>query len=533
MQLLKPLYAAMWWTLTLSTAAAQLPAQSSLDDLQAEQAFAIHGISDSGAYGFGVSTIGDFNDDGFDDLIISARTADNSGTNSGSCYVVFGAAQPLPVNFDVAQLNGSNGFAMHGESANDTACWSVSEAGDVNNDGLSDLIVGARSANPITVQTGAAYVVFGTSATMPSEFNLSTLDGNNGFRLIGEASGDFFGDAVSAAGDVNHDGVDDLLIGATRADNNGTSSGAAYVVFGRANFPASVAVADLDGNDGFLLNAEAAGDGLGIDVSQAGDFNGDGIDDMLVGAYQADPVQLDLAGKAYVVFGRDSNHQGGDFPAILELANLDSSTGVVLHGANAGDTFGRVLTAAGDINHDGTDDIAVQAPSEDSNASSAGAVYIIYGSTSLITSPLQVSNLDGTNGFVMLGASSSDQTGQSLSYGGDFNGDGRDDLMIGVPNADSPVTNAGSSYLLYGWDLPFPASFDIDNLPNANGLVIEGNDSWDRAGIDTSQGGDFNGDGYSDLIISATGNDFNGESVGTVFVIFGQGDLIFSDTFEN
>jgi len=512
-----------------SIAKAQFPAYSSVDDILPEQAFAIHGTADSGAYGIGASTIGDFNDDGFDDIIIAARTSDPNGSGSGACYVIFGSDKLLPTDFDISQLDGTNGFAINGVSASDLTGISVSSAGDVNNDGIVDLMVGARG---VASNTGAAYVIYGTTNVMPATFELSALDGNNGFKIMGESTTDWFGSDVSGVGDVNNDGIDDLMISALTADNNGADSGAVYVVFGRATFPSSVDVADLNGADGFMFNAPAAGGRLGT-VSPAGDFNNDGIADMLMAANRASPNELNWAGEAYLVFGQDTIGTGINFPATFELSSLDSTTGIIFHGANENDTFGRELTNAGDINHDGIDDIALHAPSEDTNATSSGAVYVVYGTTDSFTSPVNISDLDGDNGFVMYGENQSDQAGSVLAFGGDFNGDGRDDLIIGAPKADTPVTNGGSVYLLHGWDLPFPAAFDLDNIDNANGFILEGNDNWDQTGSAVNNAGDFNGDGISDLIIGVNGNDFNGASNGTVFVIFGSSDVIFRNSFDN
>ena len=509
-------------------AKAQFPAYSSIDDLQAAQAFAIHGTSDSGAFGLDAATIGDFNNDGYDDIIIDARTSDNGSENSGSSYVIFGSEDNFPLNFDISQLDGSNGFAIHGVSANDTSGWSVSGAGDINNDGINDVLIGARSANPINnVTTGAAYIIYGTTDDMPAAFNLSALDGINGFRIVGESPADWFGSHVSDLGDVNNDNIDDIIIGANAADNNGSGSGAAYVVFGQQNFSASIQVADLDGTNGFRVDSLSAGDSLGV-ASHAGDVNADGINDILLGAYLARPDSMTITGEAYVLFGRDTA-----FGAVVDLSTLNSSTGWIINGSLEGDQFGREISYAGDINHDGIDDVAVHSRSDDTNGLSSGAVYVIYGTQSTAISVIDVSQLDGTNGFVMYGDNAGDQAGEKLGFAGDFNGDGKDDLIIGAPEADTPVTNAGSAYLLHGWDLPFPASFNLGNTSNSNGAIIEGNDTWDKTGSSVGTAGDFNADGVSDLIVAANGNDYNGASNGTVFVIFGSSDVIFKNSFDD
>ena len=131
-------------------------------------------------------------------------------------------------------------------------------------------------------------------AAFPANINLSALNGTNGFKLSGVAADDFSGRAVSTAGDVNGDGVDDLLIGAPRADPNGNYSGASYVVFGRAGVGngGNLQLSALDGTNGFRLSGVAANDNSGLAVSMAGDVNGDGMDDLLIGAPGAGTLLL-------------------------------------------------------------------------------------------------------------------------------------------------------------------------------------------------------------------------------------------------
>jgi hypothetical protein len=194
---------------------------------------------------------------------------------------------------------------------------------------------------------------------------------------------------VGAAGDVNADGLADLIVGADDADPGGhVNVGESYVVFGSAQgFPAVLPLVSLlpagggDGSRGFVLAGIDADDNLGSSVSAAGDVNGDGIDDLVVGANRADPGGRSSAGESYVVFG---SAQG--FPAVLPLASLlppaggDGSRGFVLAGIDADDHSGYSVSAAGDVNADGIDDLVIGAPSADPDGrSNAGETYVVFG----------------------------------------------------------------------------------------------------------------------------------------------------------
>ena len=187
---------------------------------------------------------------------------------------------------------------LNGEAVNDRSGRSVSAAGDINGDGIDDLIIGEW------YRAGRSYVVFGSDIGLPDPFDLSSLNGDNGFVLNNEL-GERFGISVSAAGDINGDGIDDLIIGADGAEPNGNFSGRSYVVFGSdSGLPNPFNLSSLNGSNGFVLNGEAQGDQSGASVSAAGDINGDGIDDLIIGADRADPNGNSDAGRSYVVFGR-------------------------------------------------------------------------------------------------------------------------------------------------------------------------------------------------------------------------------------
>jgi hypothetical protein len=161
---------------------------------------------------------------------------------SGSSYVVFGKASGFSATLELSSLDGSNGFRLDGVTVGDRSGSSVSNAGDVNGDGFDDLIVSAPSS-------GSSYVVFGKASGFSATLELSHLIGSNGFRLDGVTAGDFSGSSVSSAGDVNGDGFDDLIVGASRADPNGEFSGSSYIIFGRSDFGRDVDFPGTAGDD--------------------------------------------------------------------------------------------------------------------------------------------------------------------------------------------------------------------------------------------------------------------------------------------
>jgi len=198
-------------------------------------------------------------------VVISAVTADPNGTYSGQTYVVFGQSTNFSATFDLSTLNGTTGFVLNGIDASDFSGRSV-DAGDVNGDGLSDLIIGALSADPNSDSgAGETYVVFG-QASFSATFELSTLaggDGSTGFVLNGDDVLDRSGRTVAFAGDVNGDGLGDIAIAAPWADPNGSYSGETYLVYGRADFTPILGVGPADSGE-FELSTLAGGGGTNV-----------------------------------------------------------------------------------------------------------------------------------------------------------------------------------------------------------------------------------------------------------------------------
>jgi hypothetical protein len=420
------------------------------DPPDAINGFRLNGVANYDYAGLSVSGAGDLNGDGQPDFLVSARGADAGGTDRGSVYVVFGRSSgvPWPAVMALSGLNGTTGFRLDGVADGDYAGLSASALGDVNGDGNPDIIVGAPHADGGGADRGAAYVVFGRSSgvSWPATLALSSLDGNNGFRLDGAADGDNAGWSVSGAGDVNGDGNPDILVGVPTADGGGANRGAAYVVFGRSSgvsWLATLALSSLDGNNGFRLDGVADDDYAGWSVSGAGDVNGDGNPDILVGASNADGDGTDR-GVAYVVFGRSS---GVSWDATLALSSLDGNTGFRLDGVADGDFAGESVAPAGDVNGDGAADLLVGAWGADAGGIDRGSAWVVFGRSSGSSWPatLSLDSLNSTTGFRMDGEEYT-YAGDTVAPAGDVNGDGIADILVGAPDAGM----GGAAYVIFG-----------------------------------------------------------------------------------
>jgi hypothetical protein len=485
--------------------------------LDGTNGFQINGEVNGDRSGVSVAPAGDVNGDGIDDLIIGAHKAGPNGSYSGASYVVFGRTTGFAANLDLSTLDGTTGFKINGETFDDYSGYSVASAGDVNGDGIDDLIIGAWRADPNGLDSGASYVVFGRTTGFAANLNLSTLDGTTGFQISGEVAYDYNGRSVASAGDVNGDGVDDLIIGAYAADPNGSYSGASYVVFGRTTgFAANLNLSTLDGTTGFQINGEVTFDLSGFAVASAGDVNGDGIDDLIIGAFGADPNGSN-SGASYVVFGRTTG-----FAANLNLSTLDGTTGFQINGEAAFDGSGRSVASAGDVNGDGIDDLIIGAHSAAPNGVLSGASYVVFGRTTGFAANLNLSTLDGTTGFQINGEVAFDLSGFSVASAGDVNGDGIDDLIIGACRADPNGLDSGASYVVFGRTTGFAANLNLSTLDGTTSFQINGEVAGDRSGYSVASAGDVNGDGIDDLIIGAFGAAPNGSLSGASYVIFGR-----------
>ena len=471
-----------------------------LSSLDGTNGFKLSGVSGDDNVGQSVSALGDINGDGFNDFAVDSIYAGGSG----AAYVIYGAVSGFPANFALASLSTATGFKITGASG-DLIGLAIAPAGDVNGDHIADIVLTAEAADANGLDSGAAYVVYGKVGTRGT-LDLATVIGTNGFRIAGGAAGDHMGNAC-AAGDVNHDGFSDLVIGAENAQPNGQFSGAAYVVFGKAAFPASVAVTALDGTNGFKFSG-AMNDLAGTAVS-AVDLNGDGFSDVVISA----PV-ANANGTTYVIFGKASA-----FSANLTAATLGTG-GFAIVGVASGDHAGISLRNAGDVDGNGVNDLIIGAFEAAGAQTFSGAAYVLFGKHGTFSN-INLSTLNGTNGFKLSGVAMDDEAGLSVS-GGDVNGDGLSDLVIGAPDAGSSggTVDPGAVYVVFGKSAGIGANVNLGSLDGTNGFTIIHNVTRDFAGNAVSAG-DVNGDGFADVIVGVPGIHGAGTVVGAADVIFG------------
>ncbi|MFO1038997.1 MAG: FG-GAP-like repeat-containing protein [Geminicoccaceae bacterium] len=473
--------------------------------------FKIQGEGSSDSAGRSVAGAGDIDGDGFADLLI--------GSGRSACYVIYGKSASFGAIVDLhAVAAGVGGFKIIGEAGSDQAGRSPRSAGDVNGDGLADLLIDAQANRSGGQDAGAAYLVYGHTAPFPATLGLASVGSTTpGVKLQGLA-GELAGYSVSSCGDINGDGYADLVVGAPNNSSKGTISGAAYVLFGKAAaFTSTLSLAQAaSGLGGFKIQGQNAGDVAGTSVSSAGDINGDGFSDLLIGAYGNDAGGTD-AGAAYVVFGKSTS-----FGAIVDLDAVAAGTGgFKIKGAAAVDEAGWPVSAAGDVNADGFADILVGARGHDGAALDDGAAYLVLGRPAGFPTSLDLATADGGAGVCRIqGEAALDEAGASVAAAGDVNGDGFADIVIGAPRNGS-----GAAYVIYGKASGFGSLIDLaDIAAGVGGFKIQGTGS-ENAGSAVAGVGDINGDGYDDLLVGAPFNSSSGNTYsGAAYLVYGFAD---------
>lgn len=415
--------------------------------------------------GHAIASVGDVNADGHADLVVGAYGEGSDHT--GAAYLVMG---PVAGAFDLSQAQ----IKWTGESEDDWAGFAVAAGGDLTGSGLPDVLIGARYDDGTGHNAGAAYVV---RVNQAGTVELSDAVA----KIYAEAEYDSAGYSVAVPGDVDGDGQVDLLIGAVSNSHSGLESGSAYVVLGPVTGPVQLA------HTPYALRGEASRDNAGCAVSGAGDLDGDGRADLIVGACLSDRSHPN-AGAAF------------QFSTHTLTEHLLGDADGALVGEAADDQLGTAVAAAGDVDGDGLADLLVGAPLHDLSGEDAGAIYLVAGPATT-----QMNTPDAK----LYGEDPGDRAGTSIAGIGDVDGDGLADVAIGAPGRDSAGQDAGSAYLLFG-----PLAGHID-LADAD-LELSGAAAFDFTGQAVAAAGDVDADGFPDLLIGAPFHDGAAPSGGAV-----------------
>jgi hypothetical protein len=412
-------------------------------------------------FGESVGTAGDVNGDGYSDVIVGAAWYDNGENEEGRAYAFHGSSSGLSAT--AAWTAESNQvLAYFGRS--------VGTAGDVNGDGYSDVIVGACEYDNGETDEGRVYVFHGSS---------TGLSGAAAWTREGNQVGAQFGICVGTAGDVNGDGCADVIIGAAYCDNGETDEGLAYVYQGSRM--------GLQSSPAWQAEANQAHARLGKSVGTAGDVNGDGYSDVITGAYLYDNGQMD-EGRAFVYFGK----AGGVMPVDFAEGNQTDSR------------FGAFVGTAGDVNGDGYSDVIVGAPLYDNGETDEGRVFVFHGAST---------GVSGTVDWTAEGNQASANFGISVGTAGDVDGDGYSDVIVGAYYYDNGQTNEGRAFVYHGAST---------GLSGTAAWTAEINQADAHFGRSVGTAGDVNGDGFSDVIVGADAYDNGQSDEGGAFVYHGS-----------
>ncbi len=416
-------------SLSLALFASALAAQSPI--------YRLDGDAANDFLGWSVSGVGDVDGDGSPDFIVGAPLADPNGSESGSARVFSGR-------------KGSILYTLDGDSTLDQFGVSVGGAGDVDGDGYSDFVVGAWFDDNNASNSGSARVFSGKNGSI-----LYTFDG--------DSVSDQLGNSVGGAGDVNGDGYADLIVGIWFDDNTGADSGSARVFSGKS------------GGVLYTFDGDSAGDAFGQSVKGAGDVNGDGYADLVVGA------NLD-------------DNTGADSGSARIFSGVNGSVLYTFSGDSAGDQLGFSVSGAGDVNGDGYADLIVGAFADDNGGADAGSARVFSG-------------VNGSVLYTIDGDSAGDLFGSSVSDSEDVDGDGKVDLIVGA-RLDGGATVPGSARACSGVD-------------GSTLFTVDGTSLFERFGDSVSGVGDVNGDGYADFVVGARRADDNGNESGRAWLFSG------------
>jgi len=395
-------------------------------------------LTNSDTYGHSVTSPGDLNNDGVEDLVVGAAGDDAGGTNRGAVHIHY-----MNTNGSVDSTVEINDTTTNGPTLvnSDQYGTSVTSPGDLNDDGVADLVVGAPYDDEGGTDRGAVHIHFmNTNGSVDStvEINDTTI---NGPALV---NSDQYGISVASPGDLDNDGVEDLVVGAWGDDAGGLERGAVYIHFMNTDgsVDSTVKIDDTTTNGPVL----STGDGYGNSIASPGDLDNDGVEDLVVGARQDDAGGSDR-GAVHIHF----MNTDGSIDSTVEI-NDTTTNGPVL---SNDDRYGSSVAALGDFNGDGVEDIVVGARSDGAGGLERGAVHIHFmNMNGSVDSTVEINDTT-TNGPVL---SDSDSFGTSVTSPGDLNDDGVVDLVVGAFLDDAGGADRGAIHIHFMHEVPDPTN---------------------------------------------------------------------------
>lgn len=381
-----------------------------------DRGFTINGVTAGDSAGYAVASAGDMNGDGIEDIAISAYQAGPSG----SVYVVFGRKKyNYPSAIELYHLNGTNGFTVE-------SLGYFLESGDVNGDGLSDLII---------MNTNGISVVFGQK-TYQKTVDSNYLDGDSGFFVDAYSVGYRIDRTLTLVSDINGDSIDDVIFYTAKDDvEDAPFEWHDRIVLGNKNYPKVLNVTSLNKSADFFVNGSK--NIRDYYDPRAGDINNDGVEDFL--KYSISSKQI------YAIFG-NPNH-----PKKLEQDFLEGVDGFIINGAS----FTSAASGSyfiSDINQDGIADIVIGNNDADIfRREKAGKIHVIFGkSNQPYPAIVDLDSIDEKDGFTINGINRDDRAGWSVASVGDVNGDEKRDILIGALYASPGGSKrAGQAYVVY------------------------------------------------------------------------------------